>query len=232
VPSLAVTIIGSVWTAAYRDSATNALPRRLSSNAAAEARDTLGGAVAAVEQVSSSIGTALIDAAHEAFVTGLQLTAAVSAAVAVATAVMATVFVRRVRADGEPTDRRNGMTLDELPSERVRGVRDAPRPTFLRAQAGLTEGVDQGDGSRIYTREGGTSLHVYPSAGSAGVTAGTVATSHVADLERVVTELVAAGVIFERYDQPDLQTDASGAHVMDDGKVAWFRDPDGNTFAI
>jgi hypothetical protein len=27
-------------------------------------------------------------------------------------------------------------------------------------------------------------------------------------------------------------TDARGIHVMDEGKVAWFRDPDRNTFAI
>ena len=34
------------------------------------------------------------------------------------------------------------------------------------------------------------------------------------------------------YDDPELQSDGEGIHVLDDGRVAWFRDPDGNTFAI
>ena len=32
--------------------------------------------------------------------------------------------------------------------------------------------------------------------------------------------------------QPELQTDDMGIAATPDGKVAWFKDPDGNTFAI
>lgn len=37
---------------------------------------------------------------------------------------------------------------------------------------------------------------------------------------------------FERFDEPPLETDAKGIAATGDGKVAWFKDPDGTTFAI
>jgi catechol 2,3-dioxygenase-like lactoylglutathione lyase family enzyme len=103
---------------------------------------------------------------------------------------------------------------------------------FYEEKLGLAKEAGQADGARIYACGGGTSLHVYPSSTSAGKSVGTVATWYVADLERVVDELSAAGVTFEQYDDPTLQSDGKGIHVLDDGRVAWFRDPDGNTFAI
>jgi hypothetical protein len=39
-------------------------------------------------------------------------------------------------------------------------------------------------------------------------------------------------VRFERYDDPTLKTDEKGIHELTDGRVAWFEDPDGKTFAI
>jgi len=122
------------------------------------------------------------------------------------------------------------MTYRVNPSIAVSDMEGARH--FYETKLGLAEGVDQADGSRVYACQGGTSLHVYPSPTNAGKAAGTVATWYVTDLELVVDELSAAGVTFERYDDPSLRTDAKGIHVLDDGKVAWFKDPDGNTFAI
>jgi hypothetical protein len=51
-------------------------------------------------------------------------------------------------------------------------------------------------------------------------------------LEEVVDELASNGVTFERYDDPALKVDEKGIHELGDGRVAWFSDPDGNTFAI
>jgi hypothetical protein len=59
-----------------------------------------------------------------------------------------------------------------------------------------------------------------------------LATWQVADLEQTVAELRSSGVTFERYDDPSLQADEKGIHELGDGRVAWFKDPDGNTFAI
>lgn len=66
----------------------------------------------------------------------------------------------------------------------------------------------------------------------AGKATATLATWYVADLEQVVDELAASGVTFERYDEPPLTTDEKGIASTGAGKVAWFKDPDGNTFAV
>ncbi len=103
---------------------------------------------------------------------------------------------------------------------------------FYEGKLGLSEAKDQSDGSRIYASGGGASLHVYPSSAHAGKATATLATWYVNDLEQVVDELTSNGVTFERYDEPPLRTDDKGIASTGDGKVAWFKDPDGNTFAI
>jgi catechol 2,3-dioxygenase-like lactoylglutathione lyase family enzyme len=102
---------------------------------------------------------------------------------------------------------------------------------FYEGKLGLA-GEVQADESRIYACGGGTSLHVYASPAHAAKATATVATWYVADLEDVVDELASKGVTFERYDDPALRTDEKGIHEFGDGRVAWFKDPDGNTFAI
>lgn len=60
----------------------------------------------------------------------------------------------------------------------------------------------------------------------------TVATFTVDDVESVVAELTGRGVVFERYDEPGITTDARGIAGEPGMRVAWFKDPDGNTFAV
>jgi catechol 2,3-dioxygenase-like lactoylglutathione lyase family enzyme len=103
---------------------------------------------------------------------------------------------------------------------------------FYEGRLGLAPGEQQSDESRIYGCGGGTSLHVYQSPAHAGRATATLATWYVADLEHVVDELRSHGVTFERYGDPALKADEKGIHELDDGRVAWFSDPDGNTFAI
>jgi catechol 2,3-dioxygenase-like lactoylglutathione lyase family enzyme len=103
---------------------------------------------------------------------------------------------------------------------------------FYEGKLGLSPGQDQPDESRIYACGGGTSLHVYASPATARPAPSTLATWNVGDIERVVDELTANGITFERYDDPSLKTDAKGIHELAGARVAWFRDPDGNTFAI
>lgn len=103
---------------------------------------------------------------------------------------------------------------------------------FYEGKLGFTGGQDRPDGSRVYACGGGTSLRIYASPVRAGKATTTVATWYVADLEQVVDELGANGVTFERYAEPPLKTDKKGIHELDDGRIAWFKDPDGNTFAI
>jgi catechol 2,3-dioxygenase-like lactoylglutathione lyase family enzyme len=86
------------------------------------------------------------------------------------------------------------------------------------------------DGSRVYGAAGGPALNVYQSV-TAGKTAATLATWYVDDLDQIVDELTAAGVEFTRYEQFD--HDAKGITARaGGGRIAWFQDPDGNTFAL
>jgi catechol 2,3-dioxygenase-like lactoylglutathione lyase family enzyme len=103
---------------------------------------------------------------------------------------------------------------------------------FYEGKLGLTPSEEQADESRIYPCRGNTSLHVYESPTQASQGKATLATWYVPDLEAVVDELASNGVAFERYDDPALKADEKGIHELDDGRVAWFRDPDGNTFAV
>ena len=105
--ALGIAILGSVGIAVYRGELADHLPADVPSQAAAIARETLGGAVGVAARLPEDVGAALLAAVREAFVQGLQLTAGLSAAVAVGFAVLATVLLRDVPArsqdaPGEP----------------------------------------------------------------------------------------------------------------------------------
>jgi len=68
--------------------------------AAEAARDTLGGAVAAAEQLPG-LGAALLDTARKAFTHGLQVTAITSALVVMGMAILVMVSLRHVRSASE-----------------------------------------------------------------------------------------------------------------------------------
>jgi catechol 2,3-dioxygenase-like lactoylglutathione lyase family enzyme len=86
------------------------------------------------------------------------------------------------------------------------------------------------DGSRVYGSGGGPALNVYQSA-TAGKTRATMATWYVDDIDQIVDELVSSGVEIIRYEQ--FEHDAKGITARaGGGRIAWFQDPDGNTFAL
>lgn len=86
------------------------------------------------------------------------------------------------------------------------------------------------DGSRVYGSGGGPALNVYQSV-TAGKTPATLATWYVDDIDQIVDELASSGVEFIRYDE--LAHDAKGITARaGGGRIAWFQDPDGNTFAL
>jgi catechol 2,3-dioxygenase-like lactoylglutathione lyase family enzyme len=124
------------------------------------------------------------------------------------------------------------MSLSRYKLNASIAVSDMDRATdFYEGQLGLTAAAVQADGSRVYASSGHTSLHVYPSPAHAGGSTATLATWYVDDVERVVDELSSRGVAFERYE--GLTADEKGISPRaGGGKVAWFKDPDGNTFAV
>jgi hypothetical protein len=67
------------------------LPAAIPAEAAAAARDTLGGAVAVASQLPDPLGAVVLQVAREAFVQGMQLSAVIAAVVAVGLAILVVV---------------------------------------------------------------------------------------------------------------------------------------------
>jgi DHA2 family multidrug resistance protein-like MFS transporter len=100
--ALGIAILGVIGTAVYRSQVAAAVPAGVPPQAAAAARDSLGGALAAAGQLPDQPGGALLDAAREAFTQGLHVTAASSAAVAIGSAILVATLLRGVRAARQP----------------------------------------------------------------------------------------------------------------------------------
>jgi MFS transporter, DHA2 family, multidrug resistance protein len=97
--ALGIAILGSIGVAIYRGEIADRLPAAVPVEAATDARDTLGRAVAVAGELPGQLGTAVMDTAREAFVHAMQLTSGIAAVVAVALAIMAVVTLR---SHGEP----------------------------------------------------------------------------------------------------------------------------------
>jgi catechol 2,3-dioxygenase-like lactoylglutathione lyase family enzyme len=124
------------------------------------------------------------------------------------------------------------MTLNGLPVHPQVAVSDIARAAeFYEGKLGLSPAEPVREHGRSYRCGGGTWLHVYASPDHAGKATATVARFDVDDIGKVVAALTANGVTFEQYTEP-VPTDERGIHDSGYGKVAWFKDPDGNTFAL
>ena len=114
----------------------------------------------------------------------------------------------------------------------------SPAAEFYEAKLGLPVVRTDADGSKVYASDGVESLVVYPSPDHAGRSTATLVTWYFDDVERVVDELTSNGVTFEQYEGVlesgfDYGTDQKGiSSRAGGGKVAWFKDPDGNLFSI
>ena len=76
-------------------------------------------------------------------------------------------------------------------------------------------------------------MHVYLSPEHAGKSTATLVGWDVDDVEGGVDELAEKGVVFERYDEGPIITDEKGVATFEGAaKVAYFKDPDGNTLSI
>jgi DHA2 family multidrug resistance protein-like MFS transporter len=100
--AMGIAVLGSIMTAVYRTRVADALP----SGAPDAARDTLAGATQAAHQLPDQIGSAVLAAAHGAFVDGLHTVAALSAVVLAGVAVLLLITLRHIPALGQdqPTD--------------------------------------------------------------------------------------------------------------------------------
>jgi catechol 2,3-dioxygenase-like lactoylglutathione lyase family enzyme len=124
------------------------------------------------------------------------------------------------------------MSLSDFKVSAQVAVSDIDRAAgFYEGKLGLDPSEDALGGGRVYPCGGASVLYVYASPERAGRATATLARWDVDNIEQVVAQLTANGVTFEHYDEP-VKTDARGIHDSGYGQVAWFRDPDGNTFAL
>ena len=79
---------------------------------------------------------------------------------------------------------------------------------------------EAGGGTRVYLYQRGTTKADH-----------TVLAFEVKNIEQMVRDMKAKGVIFEEYDMPGLKTIGSIATVPN-GKSAWFKDTEGNILAL
>jgi DHA2 family multidrug resistance protein-like MFS transporter len=86
--ALGIAILGSVGVAIYRSELADRLPAAVPAEVVETARDTLGSAAAAAAQLPGDLGTALLAAAREAFVVGMQVSSAIAAGIGLALAVL------------------------------------------------------------------------------------------------------------------------------------------------
>jgi catechol 2,3-dioxygenase-like lactoylglutathione lyase family enzyme len=100
---------------------------------------------------------------------------------------------------------------------------------FYAEKLGLNPSTES-PGALFYVTGGGTRFTLYPTPNQSrgghtqmGFT--------VDDIEETVTELKAAGVIFEEYDFPGLKTEGSIAQTGD-VRAAWFKDSEGNLIGV
>jgi catechol 2,3-dioxygenase-like lactoylglutathione lyase family enzyme len=131
------------------------------------------------------------------------------------------------------------MSLSSYKLHTSVAVSDMTKATeFYEGKLGLVAAQTGADGGKVYESAGEEALEVYPSPDTAGSSKATLASWHVDDVEQVADELIANGVVFEQYEGKlesgfDYSTDEKGISPRaGGGKVAWFKDPDGNIFSI
>jgi len=86
------------------------------------------------------------------------------------------------------------------------------------------------DSFALVVKANGTSIRIVPT-GEFVAASYTILGWEVPDIAKATTELSERGVVFERYAY--FEQDASGIWSAPGGaRVAWFKDPDGNTLSI
>jgi DHA2 family multidrug resistance protein-like MFS transporter len=125
--AVGIAIFGSIGVAIYRSAVGGVLPPGVSVAVTEAASDTLGGAIEVAGQLPGQLGPALIDAARDAFIQGLHLSAAISAIGSIGLAVLVVTLLRRVRMgsesagqpDLEPDRAASGAASDGVPNSAI-----------------------------------------------------------------------------------------------------------------
>jgi DHA2 family multidrug resistance protein-like MFS transporter len=112
--ALGIAILGSIGTAVYRAALADQLPQGVPSDAVAAARDTLGAAVEAAQELPAPLGGELLTGATDAFILGMRESAAVATVDTIRIAQLTVTFLRHVRgaSQEEPAERDTAAVED------------------------------------------------------------------------------------------------------------------------
>ncbi|MFD3664381.1 MFS transporter [Streptomyces sp. NPDC058659] len=99
--ALGLAVLGTIGSAVYTHRMSGALPAGLDGAAADSARETVAGASAEASRLGPDASAALLETAHDAFLTGLNVVAGVSTAILLGLAVLAGVYFQRVSRAGD-----------------------------------------------------------------------------------------------------------------------------------
>jgi catechol 2,3-dioxygenase-like lactoylglutathione lyase family enzyme len=100
---------------------------------------------------------------------------------------------------------------------------------FYEGKLGLKKLESEGMQVRSY-QSGNSRILVYESQ-FAGTNKATAVTWAVDDVDAVVRALTDKGVVFERYNFPNVSHEGE-VHVFGKRRNAWFKDPDGNILSV
>ena len=120
--------------------------------------------------------------------------------------------------------------LQQFPIYAYFPARDIARARrFYEDRLGLKPKMEIAGGV-VYEFANGTEGFLYTTP-NAGTSQASQAFWQVDDVDAEIAELKARGVVFEQYDMPG-ERSPSGAITAGGAKAAWFKDSEGNIFAI
>ena len=120
--------------------------------------------------------------------------------------------------------------LKDWNSSAIVAVSDIARARrFYSGVLGLELVEENMDGVMVF-RTGTTHLVVYRSDAAGTNRANAVVWDAEGDIEAIVADLAAKGVVFEHY--PEIGELRGNIHHADGMKLVWFRDPDGNILHV
>jgi extradiol dioxygenase family protein len=100
---------------------------------------------------------------------------------------------------------------------------------FYGGKLGLRKARSEETQVLVY-QSGNSTILVYQSQ-FAGTNQATAVTWAVDDVDGTVRALKEKGVVFERYDFPNVKHEGD-VHVFGNRRNAWFKDPDGNVLSV
>jgi catechol 2,3-dioxygenase-like lactoylglutathione lyase family enzyme len=120
--------------------------------------------------------------------------------------------------------------LQDFPMYAYIPARDLARARqFYEGKLGLRPQQEH-NGGVVYAFGGGTACFLYPTP-NAGTSQASQAFWSVKDVDGLILQLEAKGVVFEDYDMPG-EKSAAGAIIAGGAKAAWFKDSEGNIMAL